>query len=164
MIAFGHTSVGSLVGLAGYSYFGQTDPVLGLTLTAGAGLVSHYIADFIPHGHFFKGTEHFAQNVIPVLFFDLALSLALFTFLAFRKFGFDLPFWYVLVGIAGAQLPDVLDGLIYTKFIPKLGLIKTENNFHQATHWHGKGNKTLLLGLRDVWQLSVVLIAIFLLK
>lgn len=163
MIAFGHTAVGTIVGVSAYQILGTGDLLSGLIITGTAGVASHYLTDVIPHGHFIRNIRK--DNILPIIFFDLLLSLVLFTTLAFYKNGFAPEFWYILFGIGGAQLPDVLDGLIYIKVLPAKGIIKYEFYFHQLLHWHGNGQKTLILGLRDIWQLLVVLFAVvFLLK
>lgn len=161
MIATGHTAVGVIAGITAYSFLGQGDLVSGLVIAGVCGAVSHYVVDFIPHGHFFAADKlkaHLGQIII----FDLFLPITLFLGGIYFKHGLSALLLYTMFGIGGAQLPDVLDGLIYTKVIRAKGLLKVENSFHQATHWHGTGSKTLLLGLRDVWQILVILAAVLL--
>ncbi len=167
MIAFGHTAIGSLIGLGGYELFKNQSPIIGMVTTGSLGVVSHYIADFIPHGHLFKHNEY-GKRIIWAILFDFLLSFGLFIYVAYQNFGFDLKFWYIFFGIGGSNLPDVLDGLIYIKFLPKIGLIKLENDFHQSTHWHaiwkrGKLIDGLPLGKRDIWQLTMVCLALLIL-
>ena len=161
MIAFGHTAVGTLVGLATYQAFGSNDPVLGLTVATGAGIISHYVTDTIPHGHFF-GAEDYHQKIVYAILFDFALSLIVFFLAAYLSNPDYLRIGYIMAGIAGAQLPDILDGLVFTGYIPKKGIIKKEVDFHELTHWHGKNENVLLLGLSDIWQLTVVIISLVL--
>lgn len=162
MIAFGHTAVGAAIGLAGYHFLSTQPPPIGLSLTFGAGLISHYITDFIPHGHFFNELDY-KKKVIYAIIFDLFLSVLLFVGIEFILKGLDLKLFYLIFGIAGAQVPDVLDGLIYTGYLPKKGLFKLEMNFHRSLHWHGLGKHTLMFGKRDIWQIMTVLIAFILL-
>jgi hypothetical protein len=139
-------------------------------LAAGAaGLVSHYVTDFIPHGHFIRHNQ-FKSKVYLEIIFNLFLSIALVVCLIYMKEGLSLKLWYVLFGIGGAQLPDVLDGLIYTNFLPRRGILKIENNFHQSTHWHAIWkNGKIIDGLpweffkRDIWQVMVALITLYIL-
>lgn len=159
MIAFGHTAVGVLVGVTTYQLLGSGDLATGLVVTGTAGVVSHYITDFIPHGHFLKSITR--KNIVPIIIFDLFLSILLFVGMSLYEYGFNNEFWYILFGIGGAQLPDVLDGLIYIKVFKPVGIVKYEYRFHQFLHWHGIGNNVLLLGKKDLWQLIVVLFASF---
>lgn len=168
MVAFGHTAVGTLVGLGVYQYLGASDPVTGVVVAGAAGLVSHYLADLMPHGHFIKHKD-FKSKVYLEIIFNLFLSIALILGLIFFQEGLSTKWWYVLFGIGGAQLPDVLDGLIYIGFFPNKGIIKTENKFHQWTHWHAIWKKGILIdGLpwefwkRDIWQVIVGVVTLFL--
>ncbi len=52
MVGFGHTAVGATVGLITYSYLASDKDLEGLVIAGAAGVISHYITDFIPHGHF----------------------------------------------------------------------------------------------------------------
>lgn len=158
-MAFGHTGVGTLVGLYGYHAFQGQSPAVGLAATAAAGVVSHYLTDFIPHGHFIKFKD-FRKKIGLEIVFNLFASIALIQFLVFYQDRFGLEFWYVLFGIGGAQLPDVLDGLIYINVLPKKGLLKAENALHTLTHWHGAHEKGLPWGSRDLWQIAVFLLAL----
>lgn len=162
MVAFGHSAVGVITGLGVYNLTQSSNLPLDLSLSFSAGLVSHYITDFIPHGHFFKYKDYH-QKIIYVIIFDFLLSLVIFTTLAFSKFDLTPPFWFILFAIAGAQLPDILDGSVHAGFIKAKGILKAEYNFHMNTHWHGKLKKGLMLGRRDIWQLAVIFIAIILL-
>ena len=162
MIAWGHTAVGASVGLISYQHFAQTDPILGLAIAPFLGIISHYITDFIPHGHYVK-----AKNVkkyhLPILTFDVFLSVATFSYLAYLKHGFGLESWYIVAGIGGALLPDVVDGLVGYGNKPKNPLLKIEHHFHWVTlHWHGVGDKGLMLNWRDIWQLATVLVSAYL--
>lgn len=161
MIAFGHTAVGSLVGLAGYSVFENLNPVSGLVLTGVSGIVSHYITDAIPHGHYFSFSE-FKKKAIYAIIFDFLFSVLIFMSAAYLSHVGDLKILYIFFGISGAQLPDILDGLIHTGFLPKKGILKKECRFHQLTHWHGRKEKGLMFGIYDIWQLSVVLVSLVL--
>lgn len=161
MIAFGHTSIGAGIGL--YTTTLTQDPVTGCLVALGAGIVSHYIADFIPHGHLFGiNAKNYQSKIVQAIFFDLLLSLIIFLGIAYLKFNTTTPSLFILFGIAGSQIPDVLDGLIYLKLLPKKGLFKVENYFHQLLHWHGREEKGLKWNffIRDFWQVSVVMVAL----
>lgn len=161
MVAVGHTAVGVIVGATAYQFLGQGDLVTGLLVTGTAGIVSHYLGDFIPHGHFVK-PDKLKKVLLQIIIFDLFLPIILMLGITYFKEGFSQKLFYIMFGVGGSQIPDVLDGLFFTGVLKSRGLIKVENKFHQGLHWHGKGSKTLLLGTRDLWQVLTVMIAIFL--
>lgn len=161
MVATGHTAVGVIVGVTAYHFLGDGNLITGLAVAGTAGIALHYLADFIPHGHFFMPKD-FKKYIVPVLVLDVILPIALFLGGVYLKNGLTEKFLYVLFSIGGSQIPDVLDGLIYTAKLKRGNLLKTENDFHQELHWHGRGLKTLLLGFRDIWQVLVIFIALFL--
>ena len=162
MVAWSHSAVGATVGLITYQKFAQTNPILGLVITPLAGMASHYIADFIPHGHFVKASQ-IKKYLIPILIFDVFLSVALFLGVIYLKEGVSLKFLYILFGIGGSLLPDVIAGLSAYKKHHKNLVIKIEEEIHGATHWHGYHDKSLMLGVYDVWQLTVVIFSFLLL-
>lgn len=155
MVAFGHTAIGVVVGVTAYHFLGQGDIANGLLITGASGIVSHYLMDSLPHGHFFV-TGKYKTHIIPVIIFDLLLSLILFVGLAYLKYGYSDKLLYIVFAIVGSHLPDVIDGLIYTKFLKAKGILKLENKFHESMHWHGQGPKTLLLGRKDIWQILII--------
>lgn len=161
MVQFGHNSFGVGAGILIYNLLGDNNPILTLTAAGGLGVISHYVVDSIPHGHFIKFNEY-KQKVWSVIVFDLFLSFLIFLTLSNWVYGTNLKTLCILFGMGGAQLPDILDGMIYMKWIPKKGVVKLENNFHQLTHWHGKLEKGLPWGMRDIWQITAFFVAIFL--
>lgn len=163
MVAFGHSSVGTLVGITAYQAFGNSDIALGLISTGFLGWLSHYLADFIPHGHFFRSMKNYERKIIWVIMFDLLLPIILLLSLAHFSGKGPIEILYLVFGIGGAQLPDVLDGLKRIDLLPKLKILKIENDFHMGTHWHGKEEQALLISFRDIWQIAVLILAIFIL-
>lgn len=160
MIAIGHTAVGTITGLYANQILNTQNPLVGCLIAGTAGVASHYLTDFIPHGHFFKPKDY-RKKVFTAIIFDLFIPILVFTILAFKKFSLDPQFFYILFGIGGAQLPDALDGFIYLGKLKKSGLIKLEYEFHLLVHWHGIGENTLLLGTRDIWQIVCISVALF---
>lgn len=160
MVSFGHTATGTIVGLAVYNLI-PSHSVEGLLLATGAGIVSHYIFDLVPHGHWFRHKDY-KKKIFNVIILDLLLFFLVFVGIAYHRFGLNIELLYILFGIGGAQLPDILDGFIYIGVIKKKGFFKIENNFHQATHWHGALNKSLIWGKRDIWQVIVLVLALLL--
>lgn len=161
MVALGHTALGVIVGVTAYQFLGQGDLVTGLLVTGTAGVASHYLGDFIPHGHFVK-LDKLKKVLLPIIIFDLFLPIILFLGFLYLKDGFSQRMLYIMFGVGGAQLPDVLDGLLFIGKLKNKGLVKLENDFHQGLHWHGRGAKTLLLGARDIWQVLMIVVAFFL--
>lgn len=161
MVAIGHTGVGVIVGITAFEFLGNNNLASGLIITGAAGIISHYLMDFIPHGHFF-GPGKFKKYILPVIIFDVFLPIALILGGIYLKNGFSEKLLYIMFGIGGSQLPDIVDGLIYSGKIKTNSLLRIENSFHEAMHWHGRDTHTLLIGLRDVWQLVVILAAVFL--
>lgn len=161
MIAFGHTAVGTIVGVSVIKLGLPSEQALPIAL--GIGIISHYMADFIPHGHFFKAREFKSAKILLAIVFDLFLSLLIFSALSLYLFGFSNNLLVILFAIAGSQLPDCLDGLIRIDVIPKKGLIKNEFRFHQLVHWHGRENNGLMWGKLDIWQVLTVFLGLYLL-
>lgn len=154
MVAFGHTAIGAVIGVASYQAFG--DEPIGLIYSGAFGFISHYLADSLPHGHFFD-FKQFDKKVGYVIVLDLLLSILFFLWLVYSKDGVGLKLWFVIFGIGGSQLPDVLEGLMFKKVLPIRGLLKLEFNIHQSMHWHGRLEKALLWSKWDIWQVMVFL-------
>lgn len=159
MVAIGHTAVGAVTGLFIYQTFSIQEPILGLTTVTAAGIASHYLTDIIPHGHFVKFKD-LRSKIMPIILYDVILGGVLFLLTAALWQGLNLKWLYILFAIGGAQLPDILDVLIYLGVIPNKGLIKLENALHIQTHWHGKFEKGLMMGKRDIWQFSVIILSL----
>lgn len=160
MVAFGHTAVGVLVGVASYQAFSSGDIASGLVLTGAIGVLSHYLMDTVPHGHYFTDMAKYERLIIWVIIFDLLLPILFILGLMHYLGRSGTEILYVLFGIGGAQLPDVIEGLKALRLLPDFKLLRIENRIHTNTHWHGKAEKALLWGLRDIWQVAVFVLAI----
>ncbi len=79
MVAFGHTAIGVGVGMVTFHLVGDANPVLGSVTALGGGIVSHYLADLVPHGHFFEDPDNYKRYALPIIVFDLGLGTALFS-------------------------------------------------------------------------------------
>ncbi len=161
MVAFGHTAVGTLVGIAAYQVFGQGDIALGLIATGFLGILSHYLMDFVPHGHFFRGSKNYEKLIIWVIILDLALPVIFLLGMAHLLGKSGTEILYILFGMGGSQLPDIIDGLRWINLLPEYRLLKIESDFHQSTHWHGKEEKALLFSYPDSWQIAVFGLALW---
>jgi hypothetical protein len=171
MIAVGHTSVGVIVGIAATQLLPDSWPLYVQVVVVGlAGVVSHYLMDLVPHGHYdFNGASPTAKSQL-YLAIDLGLPLLIVAVICVIKFGLGAPSWLVAAGIIGAQLPDVFDGLLYRGFMANLSLAQAEQRFHLGTHWHNPTDKNKAtpqggrrLGFSDIWQAIVVVLALALL-
>lgn len=160
MIAFGHTAVGASVGLATFYVMGDANPPLTLVTAGTAGLLSHYMTDLLPHGHFFIIDKNYKRNIVLTILFDFLLGVALFLYLGNIQAGLSLKVLSIFFGIGGAQLPDILDNLIRIKVLPNKGLFRWENKMHYETHWHGKDDDALLLSFWDLWQALIIIYAL----
>lgn len=155
MVSFGHTGVGAVMGLLAYQ-LEPGNPVLGLGLSGALGVGSHYLSDLLPHGHFTDFSNR--EKLKVVLLADLGVSLVLMITLSFFKFGFSWKFFYILFGIGGAQLPDIIHGLYYMSVL-KGRIFQTESRFHKDIHWFEKG-KVRPWSLWDIWQVALFLICL----
>lgn len=163
MVSFGHTAIGTIVGITTFHTLGKGDIAVGLVAAGFAGWASHYITDLIPHGHFFRSERDYKRFIPWVIIFDLLIPILFLLGLAHFLGKSPVEILYILFGIGGAQLPDVLSGLRSIKILPKLGLLNIEYNFHMSTHWHGQGEKALLFNYRDIWQITAFLLAMVIL-
>lgn len=159
MVAFGHTAVGTIIGVAAYQLIGQGDVAVGLIAAGGAGVLSHYLMDFMPHGHFFREKDY-KKYINWVIAFDLSLPVILLLLLAHYLGRNPLEILYILFGIGGAQLPDILTGLRKLDLLPNYQFFKTEDEFHQKTHWHKKFYTSSPFNITDFWQLLMLVLAV----
>lgn len=155
--------MGVIVGAAAYQVLGQGDIAIGLIAAGMMGVVSHYLMDLLPHGHFFREDEDFKKFINLVIIFDLLIPAIFFLGLAHFLGKSPIEILYIVFGIGGAQLPDVMSGLRSIDLLPKAGILNWEYNFHMSTHWHGRGRKALLFNLRDIWQILMFLLAVLVL-
>lgn len=163
MVAFGHSAVGTIVGIGTYHLIAEhSDLALGLIAAGFAGVVSHYLMDLMPHGHFFRGEANFKKYINLVIIFDLFLPILLILSLAhfFNKSALEIL--YILFAIGGAQLPDILMGLEKQNLLYKTKIFQLESRFHMSTHWHGIGERALLFNKGDIWQFLAFILALVL--
>lgn len=163
MVAFGHTAVGTIVGVASYKLLGQSDIALGLIGAGSGGIISHYLMDLMPHGHFFRGDRDFNKYINWVIMFDVLIPILFLLILSHFLNKSPIGILYILFAIGGAQLPDIIMGLRRLNLLPDIKIIRTEYNFHVSTHWHGKFDKALLFSVKDIWQVLMFLLAILIL-
>lgn len=157
MIASGHNAVGTTVGLIVASQI--NDPVNGLTLAILLGLVFHYLFDAIPHGHLLNHEQY--RQLPPSLFLDLFGSFTIFYGITLIKFGVSAESLIILAAIGASQAPDVSEGLLEFKKLPRWGILKWENWMHQNIfHWHGQHDRALPWSWKDIWQISLIVFSL----
>lgn len=160
MVAWGHTATGALIGAASYSYFSDK-PLEGLFIAGAAGIISHYIIDLIPHGHFVSD-KILEKNLWKIILFDFLLSVFIFLFVIYQTSGPGLKFLFIFFGISGAIFPDVLKGMYLFKINKADRLFSAERKFHEGTHWYGIKERLTMLSFTDIWQVAVVLVCLYL--
>lgn len=161
MVAFGHSAVGVSIGVLTYEVLKNQNPVIGLVAAGSLGVISHYICDFIPHGHFVKFGE-LKKKLYSIIFFDLILSITLFLGAEILAQGLSFRLLYILFGMGGALFPDAIDALINIGKLPYKSVLKFEYDLQQTAHWHGAKEKGLPIGIWDIWQLGVVVFSLWL--
>ncbi|MBI2597226.1 hypothetical protein HYW41_03655 [Candidatus Daviesbacteria bacterium] len=160
MVATGHTAVGVIVGTIVYQTLGQGHLTSGLIITGTAAITLHYLGDAIPHGHFFM-TKDFKKSILPVITFDVLLPVLVFLSVIYLKNGLGEKFLYIMFSIGCSLFPDVIDGLIYTGVLKAKSILKIENDLHQKLHWHDRDFAAMPLGPHDIWQVIIILIALY---
>jgi hypothetical protein len=160
--------MGVVVGLSAATFLPAELPLWQLVLLTGAlGIVSHYVMDVVPHGHYDFESRHPSQAERARLAVDLLVPIFLIAILLLIKFGMGPASWLVGAAVAGAQLPDVFDGLLASGRIPRWRWAIAEKRFHVRTHWHNPVNAARAtaqggrrLGPSDMWQVLVGLVAL----
>lgn len=169
MIAVGHSSVGVLVGVAVLSVARPATPVwILVALALILAVISHYVCDFVPHGHYYIDNKKLTARSIGTLFVDFIGGVVLLLALATRKYGVGPELLVVAAGMLGALAPDMFESSIKLKLIPKTAMVKREMAFHGAMHWHDEPTSPLPHGARpirwtDLWQLAMLAAAIYVL-
>jgi hypothetical protein len=121
MYLIGHAAVGMTLAAS------MTNPVAAF----GVGWLSHYFADFFPHGDeevgewTKKGNE--VRRLMAIVAVDGAVFLAAFAFMTARN-GFSLP---LAAAAAGSFVPDVMWGL---EKVAKRKLFGPHEKIHYANH------------------------------
>lgn len=162
MLAFGHNSVGALVGVTTFSVIPETVPLSArLTLTIVVGFLSHYLTDRIPHGHYEFAPARLTKKMALLFLLDFGGSMLLLTTLAYVHFGISEILWGIFVAMWAAQIPDIFEGFVNIGIIPFSNFVKKHRNFHFYT-MHAKTPHALLLpdgetrkwSYSDIWQVA----------
>lgn len=165
MLAFGHAGVGAIVGVGVVTLAASTLPLtLSLPLALVAGIISHYVADRVPHGHYEFAPQHATKKMILLFLADFGLGMGILFCAALYKFGFTPPLFIISLAMIGAQLPDVWEGFINLKLIPMSNFARHHRHFHFVImHEKTPSHKTFSDGVTrkwsilDCWQIAVYL-------
>ncbi len=171
MIAIGHTSVGVIIGVTATQLLPASIPLPAAVTAVGLiSLASHYVMDLIPHGHYNFNKQQLTSQQKLYFSLDFILPIFLITIYLLSSSGFSHLTWLVGAGITGAQLPDLLMGLRSKELLPNWNWLRREALYHSQTHWHNPTNKAKAtneggrrLGLSDIWQVAVLIGAIYVL-
>lgn len=162
MVAFGHISVGAVIGSSVVVGSSPATPyIFKLAIVIVIAWLSHYATDFIPHGHYHFETKQLKKG-LPLLFLlDTAGSFALLALLLLATLGFSASAVLVVTGMVAAVIPDILESVIDIKHIRMGQLLKSHRHFHQKVlHWHNQKGHSLPWGMRDIWQVVTAIVAL----
>lgn len=170
MVSSGHASVGALIGFAIVKTVpASAHPFLIIITAFLAAILSHYVCDFVPHGHYFILLKKLTTRSMTILFFDTFGATALILLLALLAFGLSPSFFIIAAAIIGAQLPDAFEGLVDLKIIPTGRFSKIHRYWHfKIIHWHNEPTSKLPghgrpIRWTDLWQLITFMLAILVL-
>lgn len=170
MTSFGHNTVGALIGISVFSYASGLSSATAVALVFTLGLLSHYLCDALPHGHYsgvnYKDLSKLRTKLVPSI--DFLSSLLLILLFIIFSISDSRALLLASVGIFSAQLPDLLDLLIEFKIIKKGRLMKAHRYFHwNIIHWHNppQDDSEYPIGrswsYSDIWQVVPVLAFVF---
>jgi len=149
MILFPHLLIGAAIGAK----------VQNLTAVFILSIISHFIADKLPHWEYLDKelTEFKSKKEWLTFFIKVFLDFGLGTFILFYFF-WQSPLWpAVTVGAISSVLPDFLIFLNY--LFPKTKFLESYRKFHHQSHLK-KGRYKLSISLFS--EALVVLLAIYL--
>lgn len=168
MIGFGHTSTGVLIGIGAIQFLPEkiSTPTQ-IFIVFLLGVISHYITDFIPHGHYAIDPEKLTKKSLALFTLDTLGVAMFFLLIALYKYGLTSSFWLIAFAITGAQLPDVWQGINKLTRIKQNTITSFESYLHsKIAHWHNPPNTPIPGGGRpwsqaDIWQISIFMFALW---
>lgn len=167
MIGFGHTSTGILIGVGATRVLPEnTSSPIQILIVILLGIVSHYLADFIPHGHYVIDPKKPSRKSLIIFALDTFGTAVILLGIALYKYGLALNFWLIFFAILGAQLPDIWQGIKALVTIKNNAFVRFETHMHNnIAHWHNPPHSPIPGGGRpwawtDAWQICILLIAL----
>ncbi len=163
MIGIGHASIGAVIGLAVAVMAPGLPLELKLSLVASLALFSHYMADWIPHGHYHVRYKPLSARNITLFVLDVFVFEAMLMALTLLRFGFGQTFWLVGLGISMALLPDVFEALVRFAIIPDSAFTRAHTYFHfKRLHWHSQPVSSFARLPRPLHKADVYLVVLML--
>lgn len=162
MILLGHTATGSWVGIATYYATAGHLPLSATVMVAAAiGIASHYIFDWIPHGHYHINLGYPNKISQAAVAGDFLGSILLMMGAAAISFGLGAMWWTILGAVLGALMPDVIEMLQNYRLIPRTRWLRAHSQFHlEYLHWHNTGGRPQPWRWTDAWQIAVGVAAV----
>ncbi len=165
MIAVGHTSLGVVSGAIVVTVLPQTINLpVAISIAFITGLISHYLADLIPHGHYDFRPRHPTFKSLTLLGVDVILPILFFGWLVYSALGLNGEVWILVAAVAGALIPDSLDVLVRLAALPNWQIFAWHQRFHRQLHWHNQATSPFphgarLLSLIDLDLIPMVVVA-----
>lgn len=167
MIAVGHSSIGAMIGVGvAVATPGLAWPMR-VALAFGLGIISHYPADWLPHGHYHIRLKMLSWRSLSLIALDVLGIAGLLLGIAWLRFGLNPGFWLAGVGIAGALAPDVFEVATRIGLVPHWRWVRAHHYFHlKKLHWHslpwlGHLRSPRPLQLVDIWLAVLVVLAVW---
>lgn len=169
MIAAGHSSIGIIVAVVVERLTPSWPLWLQVFTVFTIALASHYIVDFIPHGHYHRDLSRPQWWEKIAVGMDLVGFALLALLISFARTGLGSQTILIVSGIAGGQFTDVWDWVIVARgWVPLRGWVAQHRRLHELLHWHNvrdeRGQeKARPIGWWDAWQLMAIFMALYLL-
>lgn len=171
MLAFGHNSVGTMVGLGTFAVLPESIPLFArLGIAFVLGIFSHYLTDAIPHGHYEFAPARLTKKMALLFLADFGGSMLILAGAAFWRFGLTEGFFMAFAGMWGAQLPDIFEGFVSLKAIPFNKWVRAHRKFHfemihskTPTQLRLSDGVTRRWSWTDIWQVGCFVVAVCLL-
>lgn len=166
MIAIGHTSIGAVIGMAVASATPGLPLSARLLIVALTAIISHYICDWIPHGHYHVRWHQMSLKTFVLALIDLGLFSSVLLYLAWLHFGLGATFLIVMLGMTAAMLPDFFEGSVRIGLIPQWRWVRAHHYFHiKKMHWHSKPLSQIIrlprpIQMTDMWLLGLFAVAV----
>lgn len=162
MIILGHASIGTVAGIAIHQSLAPQLPLIAIMAIAFVvGLVSHYLTDAIPHGHYHINLRYPSAAATRTLYIESIGSIVLMLLLVWLNVGV-VPLWWVITAcITGAVLPDFVEAMQNYKIIPRTRWLRAHTRFHtKFLHWHNVADRPRPWNITDIWQVATAVVAI----
>lgn len=164
MVSFGHSSGGVIIAIAVARSLPQLGVGTQLALIIILAVLSHYLLDYIPHGHYKFEFPRASRNSWALLLIDGVGGALLVLSAITWRYGTGQMLLLAATGLAAANLPDVFTAAVKMGFIPQWLWVKAHQKLHLGTiHWHSPHpSHPLPWGARDIWQVGLACVCLVL--